>query len=175
MSLVVTGNFDDVKDWLKDALTKDTGIKVCKRLCDEYGKEEAQTRYDATPYDGNGEVKVHSYRTRQGWALGTTGEAALFKEFGAGVYYNGSESYPEERPSGVVGIGEYGGRRGRNDWWFYPRANGLGSNGVPSEKYPTLALTHGNPASAAMYHARLRMMDYAQDVFNEEVEKNCNG
>ena len=71
------------------------------------------------------------------------GEDAVFMEFGAGVYYNGSVGSSPNPLGGGLGftIGSYGKGHGKKEvWGFY------GSDGQ-------LHLTHGTPASMPMYKA----------------------
>lgn len=84
-------------------------------------------------------VNVYSEKIQDGIAVVASGEQVAFIEFGAGVHYNGAESYLGKRPPNVVGIGEFGQKKGRQDVWGYYDSNGL------------LRLTHGNPPANAMY------------------------
>ena len=83
--------------------------------------------------------------------------AVFFIEFGAGVYYNGSEPYPEPRPKDIVGIGEYGHGWGKRQAWVFYDSNG--------EK----VVTHGNPAEMPMFYAKeevlVRLNEIAREVF----------
>ena len=69
------------------------------------------------------------------------GEDAVWCEFGAGVYHNPSEPYPNPRPDGIVGIGEYGEGKGKRKAWGYMDENG------------DLVITRGNPAVMPMWYA----------------------
>lgn len=82
-----------------------------------------------------------------------SGKGAPFIEFGAGVHYNGNESYPLPRPNGIVGIGEYGQGQGKQDMWQY------------GHKW-----THGNPAQKPLYFAALTMEQNAPAVFKAVID-----
>ena len=85
------------------------------------------------------------------------GEAIAFIEFGAGKYHNGAESYPLPRPSGIVGIGDYGKGHGKRDAWGYYR------NGNRDD----LVITHGNPPAQAFYEAELEIAQKVYDIVRE--------
>lgn len=86
------------------------------------------------------------------------GEDAIWCEFGAGVYHNGSvgsSPHPKGAELGFT-IGTYGeGKGARQVWGFYDGGE--------------LKLTHGTPASMPMYNAMQRVCDeiarIAQEVF----------
>lgn len=86
------------------------------------------------------------------------GEDAIWCEFGAGVYHNGSvgsSPHPKGTELGFT-IGTYGeGKGARQTWGFYDGGE--------------LKLTHGTPASMPMYNAMQRVCDeiarIAQEVF----------
>ena len=86
------------------------------------------------------------------------GEDAIWCEFGAGVYHNGSvgsSPHPKGAELGFT-IGTYGeGKGARQTWGFYDGGE--------------LKLTHGTPASMPMYNAMQRVCDeiarIAQEVF----------
>lgn len=87
------------------------------------------------------------------------GEDAVWVEFGAGVFHNGSvgaSPHPKGAELGMT-IGGYGkGMGARNVWGFY-------EEGV-------LKLTHGTPASMPMYNALTRVcadiVDIAREVWS---------
>ena len=85
-------------------------------------------------------------------ALRLQGEQAVFVEFGAGVYYNGSPG-TSPHPYGVelgYTIGDYGWGFGRSEEWGYTNANG---------KY---RLTHGTPAAMPLYNAGVAIRQNAR-------------
>lgn len=121
---------------------------------------EAQSGFAGALYDGENDVKLTAEPTETGWRITAQGRAVFFIEFGAGVHYNGdTEPYPEERPSGIVGIGEYGEGRGKNDSWRYKASNG------------EIVKTYGNPAAMPMWKgreaARAALVQIAREVFSE--------
>ena len=84
------------------------------------GAREASIRFTTAMYDGTNDVQVEVTPTNKGWVITAKGDAVCFIEFGAGVYHNTAEPYPNPRPEGVVGIGEYGKGYGkRKAWGFY--------------------------------------------------------
>ena len=147
---------------------KSKADELCKRLA-ELGCTRAKLDFSNATYDGTNDVEVNVKPIDNGYAVVASGNAVMFIEFGAGVYYNGSGSYPGELEPGVVGIGQYGQGRGKNDWWLYPGEPG-NAGGVPSTAVPGMTITHGNPPAAAMYHAKQEVKDaierIAKEVFN---------
>ena len=84
------------------------------------------------------------------------GEDAVWCEFGAGVYHNGSvgsSPHPKGAELGFT-IGNYGCGFGRRKVWGYY------DNG-------TLVLTHGTPASMPMYNAAQEVMKKAIEIARE--------
>lgn len=129
------------------------------------GVREASVRFTTAIYDGTNDVNVTLTETGKGYAIIAQGEAVAFIEFGAGVYHNTSEPYPNPRPEGIVGIGEYGKGKGKRRAWFYkgdPGSNGeLQKNGAVK--------TRGNPAAMPMWYAteemRKSVLKIAKEVF----------
>ena len=89
-------------------------------------------------------------------AIRASGQDVCFIEFGAGITYG--DGYPAERPSGVVGIGEYGKKQGGNEkgWWF-------------TDNTKKSVHTYGNPPAGAMFEAQQticrRVEAIAREVF----------
>ena len=84
------------------------------------------------------------------------GEDAVWCEFGAGVYHNGSvgsSPHPKGNDLGFT-IGSYGKGYGKKQIWGYY---------TDPDSKTGLVLTHGTPASMPMYNA-------AQDVLRKSVE-----
>ena len=84
------------------------------------------------------------------------GEDAVWCEFGAGVYHNGSAGsspHPKGNDLGFT-IGSYGKGYGNKQIWGYY---------TDPDSKTGLVLTHGTPASMPMYNA-------AQDVLRRSVE-----
>lgn len=173
MKISIKADFNPVEKLISAEAVKKAATETCKRLCKEVGKPRAWSIYHNAIYDGTNDVAVKDHAIKNGHCLETEGNAALYIEFGAGVYYNGSEAYPdpEGRPSGVDNIGEHGKGHGKNDYWYYPAENGTGSLGRDvSLRGTPYVRTFGNPPAAAMYHARNAMADKAQQIFNEELK-----
>ena len=119
------------------------------------GAREASIRFTTAMYDGNNDVNVTVGPIENGWAIKARGEAVCFIEFGAGVYHNPSEPYPNPRPDGVVGIGEYGKGHGKQKaWGFYDDAD-------------QLVITRGTPAAMPMYYAEKEMEDQISQIAME--------
>ena len=129
------------------------------------GVREASVRFTTAMYDGINDVTVSLEKTDNGYAIVASGQAVAFIEFGTGVYHNTSEPYPNSRPDGIVGIGEYGKGMGKRRAWFYkgePGTNGeVQKNGVVK--------TRGNPAAMPMWYASEEMkrsiLQIAREVF----------
>lgn len=121
----------------------------------EYGAEEARVRFAGAQYDGTNDTRVTVEPVPNGYKIIASGGSVFFIEFGAGVYYNGSEPYPEPRPAGIVGIGEYGKGKGKqNAWGFYDDSGDL-------------VVTRGNPAAMPMYHASRVMFQDVERIARE--------
>ena len=72
------------------------------------GVREASVRFTTAMYDGVNDSSVTLETINDGYAIVAEGRAVAFIEFGAGVYHNTGDPYPNPRPDGIVGIGEYG-------------------------------------------------------------------
>ena len=92
-----------------------------------------------------------------------TGKDAVWCEFGAGVYYNGSAgSSPNPYGSDLgLTIGSFGDGHGKQDVWGYYE-----TPGDPN----TLVLTHGTEATMPMYNAVQaivpKVVNIAKEVFS---------
>lgn len=121
------------------------------------GAQEASIRFTTAMYDGNNDVDVEVSPTDNGWVITAKGDAVCFIEYGTGVYHNPSEPYPNPRPDGVVGIGEYGQGKGKRQAWGYYDESG------------NLVITRGNPAAMPMWYATTEMerevLRIAREVF----------
>ena len=114
--------------------------KLLKGLA-EIGLKEASVRFTTAMYDGVNDVSVRLDKDNNGYVIVADGSAVAFIEFGAGVYHNTSEPYPNPRPNGIVGIGEYGKGYGKRKAWGYRDENG------------EVVITRGNPAAMPMWYA----------------------
>ena len=135
---------DAKKDKLLDALAN-------------IGVKEASVRFTTAMYDGVNDSSVSLEIISNGYAIVAEGHAVAFIEFGAGVYHNSGEPYPNPRPEGIVGIGEYGKGYGKRQAWGFKDASG------------ELVITHGNPAAMPMWYAseemRSNILKIAKEVF----------
>ena len=133
-------------------------LKREKRLLEglaEIGLKEASVRFTTAMYDGTNDVSVRLDTTNNGYAIVAEGKVVAFIEFGAGVYHNGSEPYPNPRPSGIVGIGEYGKGKGKQKAWGYEDENG------------DIVITRGNPAAMPMWYASEEIKNSVLKVVRE--------
>ena len=109
------------------------------------GVQEASVRFTTAIYDGANDSEVTLETIENGYSIVASGKAVAFIEFGAGVYHNPSEPYPNPRPNGIVGIGEYGKGYGKRQAWGFQNESG------------ELVITHGNPAAMPMWYASEEM------------------
>ena len=129
-----------------------------KRLLEglaEIGIKEASVRFTTAMYDGTNDVSVRLDETNSGYVIVAEGRAVAFIEFGAGVYHNTSEPYPNPRPSGIVGIGEYGSGKGKRKAWGYLNENN------------EVVITRGNPAAMPMWYASEEIKNSVLKVVRE--------
>lgn len=123
----------------------------------EIGVREASVRFTTAMYDGTNDTSVTLETISNGYAIVAEGQAVAFIEFGSGVYHNTGEPYPNARPEGIVGIGEYGKGHGKRQAWGYRDESG------------EVVVTHGNPAAMPMWYASEEMRNniakIAQEVF----------
>ena len=121
------------------------------------GVREASVRFTTAMYDGVNDSSVTLEAISGGYCIKAEGKAVAFIEFGAGVYHNPGEPYPNPRPSGIVGIGEYGKGYGKRQAWGFKDDSG------------ELVITHGNLAAMPMWYAseemRSKIKKIAQEVF----------
>lgn len=121
------------------------------------GVKEASVRFTTAMYDGVNDSSVSLETTNGGYVIKAEGHAVAFIEFGAGVYHNSGEPYPNPRPDGIVGIGEYGKGHGKRQAWGFVDDSG------------ELVITHGNPAAMPMWYAseemRSKILKIAREVF----------
>lgn len=115
----------------------------------------ADDKFKAADYDGDNDVTVKCEMTDTGVRLIASGEAVAFIEFGAGVARGGG--YLGEKPAGIVGLGEYGKKKGATGKpWYYAHGK----------------KTDGNPPAMGMYYARNeiveKVIDTAREVFGRD-------
>ena len=141
-------SFRDSLDRKKDELLERLG---------KIGVREASVRFTTAMYDGVNDSSVTLEPIADGYCIKAEGKAVAFIEFGAGVYHNPGEPYPNPRPNGIVGIGEYGKGHGKRQAWGFKDDSG------------ELVITHGNPAAMPMWYAseemRSKIKKIAQEVF----------
>ena len=133
-------------------------LKKEKRLLEglaKIGIKEASVRFTTAMYDGINDVSVRLDDGGNEYVIVAEGEAVAFIEFGAGVYHNPSEPYPNPRPEGIVGIGEYGKGYGKRKAWGYKNES------------DELVITRGNPAAMPMWYASEEMKNSVLRVVKE--------
>ena len=144
----------ELKAYKQEFLKKEK--QLLERLA-EIGVREASVRFTTAMYDGTNDVSVSLDTTNNGYAIVAKGQAVAFIEFGAGVYHNTGEPYPNPRPEGIVGIGEYGKGKGKQKAWGYKNEN------------DEVVITRGNPAAMPMWYASEEMkqsiLKVAREVF----------
>lgn len=130
----------------------------------DYGMVGASTRFNASIYDvlwsglprNNANISVSAEPTDNGWRVLAHGDEVCYIEFGAGVYFNGAESYLGTRPPGIDGIGQHGDMGRQTLWGFYDGDD--------------VVLTHGTPAQNCMYYTaqeiRGRIAETARSILN---------
>lgn len=158
----ISNAIKELENYKQEILRKE---KILLEKLSMIGVQEASVRFTTAMYDGINDVTVSLDKTSDGYAIVADGQAVAFIEFGAGVYHNTGEPYPNPRPAGVVGIGEYGQGKGKRRAWFYkgqPGTSGeVQKNGVVK--------TRGNPAAMPMWYASEEMkksiLQIAQEVF----------
>jgi hypothetical protein len=151
---------NELKRYKEELLAKE---KLLMEKLADIGVGEATIRFVEARYDGVKDVNVTIEETNTGYAVVAKGNAVAFIEFGAGVYHNPSEPYPEPRPEGIVGIGEYGKKRGNRRAWFY--YGDAGTNGEVQEN--GAIKTRGNPAAMPMWYASEEMKRSIKRVVKE--------
>ena len=124
------------------------------------GVQEASVRFTTAMYDGVNDSSVTLESTKDGYAIVAEGQAVAFIEFGTGVYHNPSEPYPNARPDGIVGIGEYGKGRGSRQAWGYRDDAG------------ELVITHGSPAAMPLWYASEEMRSEIKRIAKEVFEND---
>ena len=119
------------------------------------GVKEASVRFTTAIYDGVNDSSVTLDPIENGYCILAEGRAVAFIEFGAGVYHNPGEPYPNPRPDGIVGIGEYGKGYGKRQAWGFRNEDG------------DLVITRGTPAAMPMWYASEEMRNAIISKFKE--------
>ena len=137
----------------RDSIDSKVG-KLLERLAN-IGVKEASVRFTTAIYDGVNDSSVTLETIQDGYCIKAEGRAVAFIEFGAGVYHNPGEPYPNPRPNWIVGIGEYGKGYGKRQAWGFRDESG------------ELVITHGNPAAMPMWYASEEMRNTILKTFKE--------
>lgn len=157
----MTLSTSSIKDAIKELKDYRTSLDRKKdKLLEELaniGVKEASVRFTTAMYDGVNDSHVTLKSISNGYAILAEGHAVAFIEFGSGVYHNPGEPYPDPRPEGIVGIGEYGKGYGKRNTWVF--RDGAGEK----------VFTHGNPAAMPLWYAseemRSKITKIAKEVF----------
>ena len=149
-------SLEGLTDLEQSLLAKAEKLKNLERdIAEELAKigvKSAKVNFASAYLDIGDEMPIVTYEpTPQGFKVVASGKDVLFIEFGAGVYYNSTEAHAE-RPSNVLGIGEFGDGRGKGQGWFF-----IGEDG---EKH----FTRGTPSSMSMYYAREDVRNRIKEV-----------
>lgn len=163
MKLQIGLNEQDIERAINELKTyKQEFLRKEKQLLEglaKIGLKEASVRFTTAMYDGTNDVSVRLDETNNGYSIIADGKAVAFIEFGAGVYHNTSEPYPNARPQGIVGIGEYGKGKGKRKAWGYKNDN------------DEVVITRGNPAAMPMWYAseeiKNSILRVAKEVFSK--------
>ena len=146
-----------IRDGIRElkAYQKSLAAKTDKLLEElaNIGVKEASIRFTTAMYDGLNDSHVTLNTIPGGYSIVAEGKAVAFIEFGAGVYHNPGEPYPNPRPEGIVGIGEYGKGYGKRQAWGFRDESG------------ELVITHGTPAAMPMWYASEEMRDAIAKIF----------
>lgn len=137
--------------------------EISRRLA-EIGLDKASVGFSSAMYDGVNDSSVTVQPTENGYEVAASGHAVCYIEFGTGVHYNPSDSYPLPKPAGIVGPGQYGKGLGAQDNWMYKGEPG--TNGVPVPDTPYV-LTQGNPAQMPLYNALVAMQNQVEQIVRE--------
>ena len=148
-----------IDDAIKQIRTYRNSLETKKnkllRMLSEIGVREASVRFTTAMYDGINDSSVNLKISKNGCVIEASGKAVAFIEFGAGVYHNSGEPYPNKRPEGIVGIGEYGKGYGKRKAWGFKDESG------------ELVVTHGNPAAMPLWYASEEMRNKLQQIAKE--------
>lgn len=116
--------------------------------------QTARVAYNALAnFPGPRRIHIFNHHSGNHADVVMIGPGVAFLEFGAGVHFNGTGSYPIKTPPGIVGIGEYGMGQGKQDMWKY------------GHKW-----THGNPSAKPLYFGALTAEQNAPVEFKAVID-----
>lgn len=158
----IDGAIKQIEDYKRKLQEK--ADKMVSELA-EIGLDVARIGFYKAQYDGDNDVLVEvENRGNATRAVVATGQAVLFIEFGTGVFY--PDNHPE-KPSGVLGRGQYGKGHGKQTTWAYYGDPGTNGKVITKPNGTEIVLTHGNPSNMAMYNAKDRMRQEIQRIARE--------
>lgn len=161
---------------IKQVIRELTGLKRIMKQREERAerrlaleiKEKAQDLFDKALVDdiiGSPDyepmVNVEIQKTANGYAVTASGPDAVFVEYGAGVYHNGSAGsspHPEGVEKGYT-IGGYGKGYGTRSTWGF-------------KKDGKRVLTHGTPAAMPMYKAQKKVTENVYKILEDEFRRD---
>ena len=165
----ITGDFSQIAKKIREYANtvEDRKLELAQRIAQQIAAV-AQTLFDAVPVNIEPNGTEHSARVQVSvnrlgdvtWVV-AEGQQAVFVEFGAGVYFNGSagtsrvpQGYSKNSGGVHLGltIGSYGKHYGRRNTWAYRDNEG------------NKVITHGTPASKPMYTATKLAVDKLYDL-----------
>ena len=141
---------DELRQRVAELIRSKAELGFLTSISGDYINEEASIGGVTVDIQDNGDVTL----------VVASGKDAVFIEFGAGVYHNGSVgSSPHPLGAGLgFTIGSYGHGLGKREIWGFTDENG------------NYHKTHGTPASMPLYKAlmevRQDIVQIAREVFN---------
>ena len=151
-------------EWVKARLAK---LETYHERLAQLGVKVAQDAFMklASYKSQYADIVVTYNLTENGFEIIAQGEKVAYAEFGAGIHYNGTESYGDtdiRRPSWIDPIGHHpekgsGESKGlRHAWGYYA-----------DDDNKVLVLTHGTKAVQGLYKADKAIQEEAVRIFDE--------
>ena len=151
----------ELKAYKQDLLQK---TDLLRERVAEYIAEWAEQGFNSSivddllsGYQRNANVDVTVESNGDMTVVIATGEDAIWVEFGAGVYHNGTAGTSPHPHGSSLGftIGDYGKGYGKRDVWSFKDENGVRQK------------THGTPATMPMYTAMELVCDKIYEIVKE--------
>ena len=151
---------DELQDYKKQIRknTAELQTELTKRV-----QERAIDNYNwaSALYEGTGTVIVNSGTADGGHGVWAEGDLAYFLEFGTGVHYNPDVShgdYPGNVPDGVLDIGEYGQKHGKQQYWTFQQGG---------QTVVTQGIRHHDCLFNAAEQTKQEITEIAREVFGK--------
>lgn len=152
---------DDAIEAIEDLKEKLDRLNENMERLAEIGVRVAEDAFTMAALDASVEpVSVTCKMNKDGFVITARGREVAYLEFGAGVFFNGTEPYEGERPEGIDPIGGHDTITGSSisqgifDSWSYKDGN-------------KTVVTHGIPAAQGMYLAQKAMAEEAKKIIKE--------